>query len=296
MEVNITKEAMDTLKILSSYDFEVAAWLCGEISKENEIIIDDWIIPLQEATGAAVDVDTEGIADTLKNHKNKIKRMIGQYHSHNSMGAFWSGTDEENMEKMMRRRNYFVFIVMSHKDDGKYTYKCTLMLNKPFKITQDCTLKVIDPELDKLYEKIDKEVEAKVKPPVKETKVIYDFTGNGGNYPYNWKDDYNNYSGTPASLEYPGLDKDECIIAENLLNQYGVHYKFSESKTGIDLFNLEIECKSRKQRKKLIKRFEKEKFPDPKDIEKIDDEIMDGDYDKFKQARGYLRDDEGFYY
>jgi proteasome lid subunit RPN8/RPN11 len=162
MDIQITKELNDKLKILGEYEFEIAGWLLGEV-KDKQIYLDDLIIPEQEAGKASVDINQEGILDTLKNHKDKMKRIIGHFHTHNSMGAFWSGQDEDNMKTLIRNKNYFVFVVISSKaDEGKF-YQARVIVNSPFEISQECDLIVEDKSLDVLREKIKTLVSNKVK-------------------------------------------------------------------------------------------------------------------------------------
>lgn len=77
---------------------EYAAYLLGTL---EPLEVQDYYIPEQEVSGAAVEIGSAEIPADVAN------RIIGHLHSHHHMGAFHSGTDEHNM-------NYPVNIVISY--------------------------------------------------------------------------------------------------------------------------------------------------------------------------------------
>lgn len=101
------------------FDKEIGGWIGGSYDPETrEIILDDLMIPNQEVSTAEVDMDASGIIPMIKEVGIKrTSRILGHFHSHHSMGAFFSGTDETNMETIMEpdTRNLFVFIVTGEK-------------------------------------------------------------------------------------------------------------------------------------------------------------------------------------
>lgn len=267
MEVNINKNTMDKLKVLSEYDFEVAAWLIGGV-KDGDVLIEDIIIPKQDAGAGSVDIDEEGIIDVLKNHKSKVNKIIGHFHTHSSMGAFWSGQDEENMNVLMRRRDYFIFIVMSHRDD-KYVYRLKLMLNKPFKIYKECALNIINGELDKVRKDIDKIVKKKVKektyPATSQSMVGYTYPRvypvkdkwpeeQSALYPDNF-DEGVSQPGIETTLELKWIIDQEVDFIRSILADTTIGYEVTPTNVA-DLYDAKIDCPSKNRYKKIKKELE----------------------------------------
>lgn len=86
------------------------------------------------------------------------------WHSHNSMGAFWSGEDRGTMETLFR--DWGVALVVAH--DG--SYKATLTVGKPVPIQVDLTLFVVgQPEpidLDRIRKELDADIRQEMHYPM----------------------------------------------------------------------------------------------------------------------------------
>jgi len=85
---------------------------------ENEIIIDDFVIPTQVATKISVS-ETENDIEIIKKIKefdlNSIKKVhVGWYHSHPGMGCFLSGIDEETQKYWQLINERMVAIVLDN--------------------------------------------------------------------------------------------------------------------------------------------------------------------------------------
>ncbi len=83
-----------------------------------DAIIHDVIMVPQVATGSSVEFDAAGIAKAQYTHRveNKPGELKFQWHSHNTMGAFWSGTDKNNMETLSQH-GWQIFSVINHKGE-----------------------------------------------------------------------------------------------------------------------------------------------------------------------------------
>lgn len=133
--VNITAELKTKLDILcSEYSYEIGGYLTGE-TRNGELFLTDILIPSQVVSSAHVEIRPQDQIDLLKRYKDKCKKIIGHFHSHHSMGAFWSGQDESNMENIMKYKKFFVFIVGSNKN-----YKVRVAIRDPVKHNFDDVL------------------------------------------------------------------------------------------------------------------------------------------------------------
>ena len=114
LKINITSELLTKLNIISSeYHIELGGYLTGEI-RDGCIYLKDILIPNQTISGVSVQLTPKDQIDLLKKYgPDKCKQIIGHYHSHHTMGCFWSGTDRDNMRNIMTYKDFFVFIVGS---------------------------------------------------------------------------------------------------------------------------------------------------------------------------------------
>ncbi len=132
-EILISKELEDKINwLVNNYDNEIGAWLIGEITNES-ILIEDFLIPNQDVSGASVDTSGKALVELRKEYGDKCKKIIGHWHSHNTMGNSWSTTDEDFMKEFVAPRERAVFIVSSQSDK----HRIRLELTKPFKISLD---------------------------------------------------------------------------------------------------------------------------------------------------------------
>lgn len=141
-------------KLLDEYSsLEWLIYVYGEVDNNNRIIkLNKFYIPEQEVTGSTVDVnwDNQNIPLELDNMK-----LLGSIHSHNKMGVFHSGTDNEY-------HNFPLMMVVNNKRefDISFRFKAPCGI---FMLTKDLDIKVDYPEVN-----IDKE-------KIKEKKYQYEF-------------------------------------------------------------------------------------------------------------------------
>jgi proteasome lid subunit RPN8/RPN11 len=126
--------------IVASFNLEIGGYLTGEI-KEGEIYLDDLLIPNQKISVASVEITPQDQLELRQKYKDKVFKILGHFHSHNTMGAFWSGIDENNMSTIMKTKNIFVFMVSSYRG-GEYEHKIRVSIRNPI------TLDINDIEVD----------------------------------------------------------------------------------------------------------------------------------------------------
>lgn len=158
LKIKIKQSVEDKIKWLThNYSDEISAFLTGDIN-ENEIIIDGLLFPHQDVSSGSVEVEPKDLIKLRKEYGDECKRIIGHWHSHNTMGAFWSSTDDTFIKEYSITKDVCLFLVTS--TSGK---RLLVVNNKPFKVTLD------NLEYEVLYE--DKKMEETLKNII-ETKVI----------------------------------------------------------------------------------------------------------------------------
>jgi len=151
LKINISPTLLMKLNIISSeYDIEIRGYLIGEI-KNNEIYVKDILFSDQDITKVSVVVNPIDQLNLRKKYGvEKVKQIIGQWHSHHKMGCFWSGTDEQNMTNVMKYRDVYIFIVSSN---GKHLIRVSQ--SKPFRYDfNDCVLLIKSLSIDLMIIKI----------------------------------------------------------------------------------------------------------------------------------------------
>jgi proteasome lid subunit RPN8/RPN11 len=94
---------------------EIGGLLCGSI-KDGSIIIKDAVILSQEKSGGSFEIDDKALMDITKEASTKfLESIIGWWHSHSCMGAFWSGTDDDTFKRLCEFSNICVGIVVSKR-------------------------------------------------------------------------------------------------------------------------------------------------------------------------------------
>ncbi len=111
------------LWLVENYKNEISGWLTGEV-KDGAVIIDNILFPHQEVGGASVDTDGKSLVKLRKEYGDECKRIIGHWHSHNTMMASWSTIDEEFMSEFMQTRKLGVFVVSAI--DNKHAVRLEL--------------------------------------------------------------------------------------------------------------------------------------------------------------------------
>jgi hypothetical protein len=109
--------------LMDSYPHqEWASYLVGYISEKGNIFVEDLVIPPHAyASGGAAEIDRPDYnKETGKYNFHIPDKCVGFLHSHNSMGAFHSGTDDAHVDK-----NYPVSItVAKHPTSSNIDYDC----------------------------------------------------------------------------------------------------------------------------------------------------------------------------
>jgi proteasome lid subunit RPN8/RPN11 len=117
-------------------DKEVQAFIIGSGLKVEDLIVFKQNVSSGEAENEPADV-AKFITWCIKNGKEDLlPKIIGHFHSHNTMGCFWSQDDLDGM-KLMGNTMRHVLSVVASKQDNIFNIKCRLDYFKPIHMYED---------------------------------------------------------------------------------------------------------------------------------------------------------------
>ena len=143
---------------------------------------DDWhlkfpVILKQTVTAGNTHLDKEALAEyygqtAYKMLKKKATYRYLWWHSHHTMGAFWSGTDQDTINEAEEMSDLSFSLVVNLKEE----YKFRVALWKPVQVQQDVTLQIEQKE-KKVSKAIQDEVEELCSEEVRTIANSYGYSG-----------------------------------------------------------------------------------------------------------------------
>ena len=147
------------------YKSEIGGQLVVLEDKDGDYILEDPVILKQEISSGNCELDGEQLAihysKMIGKHGNNVRHCW--WHSHHTMGAFWSGTDDATILSHPAN-DWTLSLVVNLKKE----YKLRIQFFNPFMHEENVELNFLQEEYD-VDDAIDKEVE---KLCTKETRVI----------------------------------------------------------------------------------------------------------------------------
>ena len=199
MEVYIDKECWDKIINYAKAAYHTEKCEIGGMSvvtqdKDGDWLIQEPVIVKQEIGSTTCDLDKEELAKYYTKMAVKYKDTNFRFcwwHSHHTMGAFWSGTDISSIDEYGEGESDLSFaLVVNLKEE----YKCRVSVWKPVEIHQDVELNIIGKD-DGVEIPLDIITEVKEKC---ETRSIvntgYSKTRNGNTTLPLWDDTRNNWN------------------------------------------------------------------------------------------------------
>ncbi len=155
------KEAKKLLAYVDACEIEVSGFADVEFDEEEMIFkVGEIYLLKQESSGAETEMDADTILDfteqMIKKGKEQLPRLW--WHSHNTMEAFFSATDEGSME-ILKNDSFFVSLVTNHAHE----FSCAVTVWNPFKLRIEELPVVINWGYKNVPAYIKKEVKRKVK-------------------------------------------------------------------------------------------------------------------------------------
>ena len=166
MKVYILKDCWD--KIINyakaayhSEKAEIGGMSVVTQDKDGDWWIEDPQILNQEIAGTTCDLDKEDLAKYYTQMAVKYKDTNFRFcwwHSHHTMGAFWSGTDLSSIDEYGEGESDLSFaLVVNLKEE----YKCRISVWKPLEVHQDVELEIVGEKDIEIPLEIVTEVKAK---------------------------------------------------------------------------------------------------------------------------------------
>ena len=125
--------------------------------EDGDWIVTDPVILKQKVTGSTCDLDQEALADyyckAAKKHGKKNFRFC-RWHSHHTMGVFWSSTDIKGINEYSDGDLSFALVVNLKREN-----KFRASMWKPVVMHEDTTLEILENKDSSVPKKILKEVE-----------------------------------------------------------------------------------------------------------------------------------------
>lgn len=99
----------------------------------NNLIVEDVLLLKQKVSGGDFELDAEGLINFTEKIADKNKELLakikGWWHSHDTMGTFWSGTDDNQFNTFLSFFGDYCLGVVTNKH-GHYRWR--LDVNTPF--------------------------------------------------------------------------------------------------------------------------------------------------------------------
>lgn len=175
MNVFISAQAKFKLwTIIDALDKEVGGFGYAFL-EGSDIVLEDVFLVSQESSRSSVDFTGGGIAEAIEKAANegwldKPKFVWFSWHSHHSMGAYWSQTDKDCIETYGAAG---IPMLLSLVGNHKHEYKCRFDMFgvdhhgvKVPQVTMD-DLKIIDDLSDPVFKELFESIDDKVKDPPK---------------------------------------------------------------------------------------------------------------------------------
>tara|TARA_Y100000310_G_scaffold341019_1_gene438796 strand:+ start:5206 stop:6138 length:933 start_codon:yes stop_codon:yes gene_type:complete len=186
---------MRNIKTLNDGD-EIGGWFLGDwkfTNEKAELLLDEFIIPKQEVSGAEVNIEEDSMLDTIKEiGTDKCNRIKAHWHIHpfGNGDTNWSSTDEEKIRDFMnpeKEREIFVFLLSS---EDRMKARVELNIRGTIKKQTICVRKSLDnldvrkdsrelvsPYFEKLKKRIEEKVERRAYSTVYNAHQWKDTTG-----------------------------------------------------------------------------------------------------------------------
>ena len=166
MKVYILKDCWDKIINYAKAAYhgekaEIGGMRVGTQDKDGDWWIEDPQIMNQEIGATTCDLDKEDLAKYYTQMAVKYKDTNFRFcwwHSHHTMGAFWSGTDLSSIDEYGEGESDLSFaLVVNLKEE----YKCRISVWKPLEVHQDVELEIVGEKDIEIPLEIVTEVKAK---------------------------------------------------------------------------------------------------------------------------------------
>jgi hypothetical protein len=135
---------------------------------QDGLILSQLHLPLQECTGSTTDINDSELMDLQSDHDG----LNFWFHSHVNMPAFWSGTDEDTINKFSKG-GFVLAMVMNKAGEYKISYQQNGNKFFPAGVRIDnIKMEIIYPDYPITQAQIDEKVKVKVWKPTTLTGIL----------------------------------------------------------------------------------------------------------------------------
>jgi len=204
-------QKVETDKIVKILNHEIGGMMIAKLDKDNDWVLQHPVILKQETSGGNCTLDKTALADYYIEMVEKYGKNIQfvWWHSHATMGAFWSGTDTATMKEYAAGQ-WSMFLVVNIKGE----YKFRVQMWDPIEAGEDIELGFINSPDTSVPKGIAEEVAIKCS---EETYVTYGTSWKQRNYG----------NGTQLALG-AGTDNYDMRIAEQEVKDYNKGFNLND--------------------------------------------------------------------
>ena len=270
MKVYIYKDCWDKIinyakAAYSSEKAEIGGMAVVTKDKDDDWLIENPQIVTQEIAGTTCDLDKEELAKYYTEMAVKYKDNDFRFcwwHSHHTMGAFWSGTDLSSIDEYGEGESDLSFALVVNL---KQEYKCRVSVWKPVEVHQDVELEVIR-DIDEIDVPIEIMTEVKAKCRTRKFNTVMNRnTKQLSLTSHSW------YNGRGLANDYKLLE-DDCMVinlTDAEIATFEAKWEYALNKTAEYIRNVNLGNWSMHKYKSAISHTNKQLEPYGLQIEKL---------------------------
>ena len=270
MKVYIYKDCWDKIinyakAAYSSEKAEIGGMAVVTKDKDGDWLIENPQIVTQEIAGTTCDLDKEELAKYYTEMAVKYKDNDFRFcwwHSHHTMGAFWSGTDLSSIDEYGEGESDLSFALVVNL---KQEYKCRVSVWKPVEVHQDVELEVIR-DIDEIDVPIEIMTEVKAKCRTRKFNTVMNRnTKQLSLTSHSW------YNGRGLANDYKLLE-DDCMVinlTDAEIATFEAKWEYALEKTSEYIRNVNLGNWSMHKYKSAISHTNKQLEPYGLQIEKL---------------------------
>ena len=271
MKVYIYKDCWDKIinyakAAYSSEKAEIGGMAVVTKDKDGDWLIENPQIVTQEIAGTTCDLDKEELAKYYTEMAVKYKDNDFRFcwwHSHHTMGAFWSGTDLSSIDEYGEGESDLSFALVVNL---KQEYKCRVSVWKPVEVHQDVELEIIR-DIDEIDVPIEIMTEVKAKCRTRKFNTVMNRdTKQLSLTSHSW------YNGRGLANDYKLLE-DDCMVinlTDAEIATFEAKWEYALNKTAEYIRNVNLGNWSMHKYKSAITHTNKQLEPYGLQIDKLD--------------------------
>lgn len=129
---------------------EVGGFGIADATTPERVDVERVFLLKQETTSGDVEYDDDDVAAMIARAGDDAERIRFQWHSHADMGVFFSGTDTENIELLLRASDTWIASLVVNK---KHEHKARIDVSNPFRMTLADVELVVENNVDEKTKK-----------------------------------------------------------------------------------------------------------------------------------------------